>query len=60
MHAGAARDVLDEASPGCEMSVENAGAVAFVQTQQGSPSSRPLVWPSWSASRQQNVAFQPY
>ncbi len=59
MHAGAARCVVEEGMPGCEMSVVYAGVAFAVHTQQGSPSSRPFVWPSLSASRQQKVAFQP-
>lgn len=47
---GIKRAVWEPDDPGIEMDEVNAGAAPRVQTQHGSPSSRPLLWPSLSVS----------
>jgi hypothetical protein len=44
------RFVMDAALPGLEIRVVFAGALPSAHTQQGSPSSKPFVWPSPSLS----------
>ena len=60
-HSGMTRDVIEFASPGMLMSSVKAGVVPGVHVQHGSPSSRPLLWPSpsWSALQRVSVHCSP-
>ena len=57
-HDGMPREVVLLESPASEMSEEYSGVPPSVHMQHGSPSSRPLLWPSPSVSASHSTVVQ--